>query len=361
MKVTVTTNLNRRINQPKLLPDNISGQLGPGDTIDVDTTVEGDMFEGISLWLKDTKGNFFWSGGTNYNQLLSTVINYADAVANMPQAWKDAKGAGITIAVIDSGMATTHPGIAGVIKYSKSFTTADATDAIGHGTGLAGLIASNGGAMADGVLGVARLCNLINIKVTKGAGSAISDDAFAAALDEVYALSQNQKIDIVNLSLNIPDDYYLNKTYSNGEKIEQKINKIIAQNMVIFAAAGDNTYLTVSPLLYPAMHPNCIAVGSFSSVLPTASIQNKVDFLIQNKPLKTASINGQYTGTIQRTSAYTGLLSGIAAAALSAGVGATATGTQKINAIKTAISNIAFSNDAFTDTSNSLEIKIYKK
>lgn len=44
-----------------------SKQLMRGQTFDFVEAVQGENFEGVSTWLKSTKGNYVWAGGTDYH------------------------------------------------------------------------------------------------------------------------------------------------------------------------------------------------------------------------------------------------------------------------------------------------------
>ncbi|MBK4735215.1 S8 family serine peptidase [Noviherbaspirillum pedocola] len=83
------------------------------------------------------------------------------AKVNAPSAWDTTQGAGVTIAILDSGVDGSHPDlvpnlVAGYNFYDNNTNTADAC---GHGTAVAGTAAavSNNGAGVAGVAGQARI------------------------------------------------------------------------------------------------------------------------------------------------------------------------------------------------------------
>src|SRR4051812_25623628 len=65
-------------------------------------------------------------------------------------AWGGATGAGLTVAVIDSGIERDHPSVGGMVRRSvrvelgeegaRVVDDAEATDVVGHGTACAGII-----------------------------------------------------------------------------------------------------------------------------------------------------------------------------------------------------------------------------
>lgn len=76
-------------------------------------------------------------------------------------AWDSTQGAGVTIAILDSGVDTTHPDLVPslVAGYNTYDSNNDVSDVCGHGTAVAGTAAavSNNGAGVAGVAGQARI------------------------------------------------------------------------------------------------------------------------------------------------------------------------------------------------------------
>ena len=88
------------------------------------------------------------------------------------------KGAGVTIAVVDSGVAPhpEHPGARGLRRLRGRPTIppsrrAGSVDPNGHGTHVAGIMVGNGSHSADGKLaGIAPEASLVSVRVLDGAG-----------------------------------------------------------------------------------------------------------------------------------------------------------------------------------------------
>lgn len=108
--------------------------------------------------------------------------------------WKSRTGAGISVAVIDSGIETTHPALQNKIVESVEarpvekrviFEPSTSGDSAGHGTACAGIINS-----------IAPNADLYSIKVL-GAGNSGDGMAFLAGLE--YAVKR--KMRVINLSL----------------------------------------------------------------------------------------------------------------------------------------------------------------
>lgn len=108
--------------------------------------------------------------------------------------WLDATGRGVTVAIIDSGVDSAHPELAGRIvdevgarvEGSKvTFTRVDDGDLAGHGTACAGIITK-----------VAPEAKIASIRVLGASGSGDAQ-VFLAGLE--YAVKQRYKV--INLSL----------------------------------------------------------------------------------------------------------------------------------------------------------------
>jgi hypothetical protein len=83
---------------------------------------------------------------------------------NAPAAWDASMGAGVTIAILDSGIDASHPDLAPnlVAGYNFYDNNSNTADACGHGTAVAGTAAAalNNGAGVAGVAGMAKIMPL---------------------------------------------------------------------------------------------------------------------------------------------------------------------------------------------------------
>lgn len=114
-----------------------------------------------------------------------------------PDAWLTGTGAGVTIAVVDTGVDSRHEDLAGKVVGGKNFVDQDKPplDDNGHGTHVAGIAAAATN-NERGIAGVAPDAKIMPIKVldAKGEGSA---DAVAQGIR--YAA--DQRAAVINLSL----------------------------------------------------------------------------------------------------------------------------------------------------------------
>jgi thermitase len=119
-----------------------------------------------------------------------------DADIDAPEAWAVTRGAGATVAVVDTGVDTGHPDLAANLVDGHDFVDDDAnpTDGNGHGTHVAGTIAAaeNG----TGVVGVAPQAHIMPLRVLDANGSGWGSDVAAA-----FAWAGNHGVRVVNASL----------------------------------------------------------------------------------------------------------------------------------------------------------------
>ena len=108
------------------------------------------------------------------------------------------KGAGVRVAILDSGIAFNHPDLAANIDFASSATFVPGTpnffDDNGHGTHVAGIVAAADNGF--GTVGVAPDATLIGVKVLSASGSG---NITWIAQGIIHAADQN--VDIINMSL----------------------------------------------------------------------------------------------------------------------------------------------------------------
>lgn len=170
-----------------------------------------------------------------------------------PSAWNTTKGAGVTVAVIDSGIDLSHPEFAGRIDTANDwdFVNNDSTalDDHGHGTHVAGIVgaAMNNATGVHGVTGVASECTILPIKVIGPSGTCT-----AAEVAEGIDWAASHGAEVINLSLG-------STSYSTA--IDQAVQAALSQNIVIVAASGNDAEYGI---LYPARLDAVIGVGSIT-------------------------------------------------------------------------------------------------
>jgi hypothetical protein len=127
------------------------------------------------------------------------------------QAHRCARGDGVRVAVIDTGVETAHPDLAGVPADLANFVDHDAArfQRDHHGTEVAGLIAAQPG-NATGIVGIAPGARLLALKACweRNDGSATCN---SFTLSQALASAIDRGAQVVNLSLGGPSDELLAK------------------------------------------------------------------------------------------------------------------------------------------------------
>jgi subtilisin family serine protease len=182
-------------------------------------------------------------------------------------------GAGVRVAVIDSGIDGGHPDLAGRVVAAKSFVGGSAlTDEQGHGTFVAGEIAASTG-NGVGIAGIAFPAKLLVAKVVRN-DRTIPLEAEAAALR--WAVAQGARV--INLSLGglrAPHDP-LRDTYSALEA--RTIDYVVAHGVVVVAAVGNGDQAPKIPwpyASYPAALPHVVGVSALAREGSVPSFSNR--------------------------------------------------------------------------------------
>ncbi len=115
-----------------------------------------------------------------------------------PAAWEAGfDGTGVTVAVLDTGVDTTHPDLAGVITETRNFTPSPTTeDKVGHGTHVAATIAGTGAAAGGTRKGVAPGARILAGKVLNDSGSGL-----VSWILDGMEWAAGSGADVVNMSL----------------------------------------------------------------------------------------------------------------------------------------------------------------
>jgi len=147
------------------------------------------------------------------------------------RAWEAGRGAGATIAIVDTGVDLKHPDLAGSFVPGYDFVgdDADPSDRNGHGTHVAGIAA----ARADngiGIAGVAPQAKIMPIRVLDADGRGRGSDVEAGVR---WAIDHGA--DVVNLSLG---DNVVIEGLSGGTMTDL-VNEAWSKGVVPVIAAGN--------------------------------------------------------------------------------------------------------------------------
>ena len=157
---------------------------------------------------------------------LKTTLDHSVPQIGAPAAWQAGyTGKGVKVAVLDSGIDSTHPDLAGQVIASENFTADPLDDVAGHGTHVASTIAGKG---VDGYRGVAPDAKLLNGKVCDAYGDC-AESSVLAGLD--WAVAQHATV--VNLSLGGPGP-------DGIDPLEEAVNRLSQQTGTLFVVAAGN-------------------------------------------------------------------------------------------------------------------------
>jgi subtilisin family serine protease len=257
MKILVTTNLNTRVGGPET-----TFQKGPmrlnGEIIDVSETVEGEDINGNNSWYDDGNGNYYWSGGT-FNLAFDVAKCWWLNDFSIQQLWdKGLTGAGIKIAVLDTGVSLPHDGLdidAGTNcgDITNSQTTFLDIDKDAHGTHCMGIIkAAN---TAFGITGVAFNSDVFVCKVSADINAATGEtDDDIAYIEMGINWAIEKGVDIISISKGFFSDY---------KNIQPTVQAALNKNILIICAGGNNTATnSYTEIFYPAFYDECLSVGA---------------------------------------------------------------------------------------------------
>jgi len=273
----------------------------------------------------------------NTGGYLGGIRGVADADIDAPEAWRRTRGRSTTtVAVIDTGVATTHPDLApnawsnagenGAGRESNGvdddrnglrddargwdFVGSDRrpVDDHGHGSHVAGTIAARRGD-ARGVAGVSRRARIMPLKVLDAEGYGYLSD-----LVKAYRYASTKRARVVNLSL------------AGGEHSRAERDAIAASPGTLFVVAagnnGANNDRSLSaeyPCSYPMANVLCVAASTPRDRLASFSNfgRSSVDLAAPGTHILSTQPGGRFA-TFNGTSMATPHAAGVASLVLAA-------------------------------------------
>lgn len=261
-------------------------------------------------------------------ELDATVHASADSVnwnvtrVNATRVWSGGNlGAGVKVAIIDTGIDYAHSDLSPNYKGGYNFVarTADPLDDHGHGTHVAGIIgaAANG----SGVEGVAPKASLYALKVLDKNGSGTYSNVIKALQ---WAVSH--KMQLASMSLG---------SATNSKALHEACTAAYKAGVLLVAAAGnsgtpDGRRTTIE---YPAAFGAVIAVGAVDSrsVRPYwSSTGAKLELAAPGVEISSDRLGGGLT-VMSGTSMACPHVSGVAALIMASGVTAPAAVRRRLN------------------------------
>ncbi|MEV1328147.1 S8 family serine peptidase [Micromonospora costi] len=204
--------------------------------------------------LRDSlRGGKLWLDG-----IRRPALDVSVPASGAPAVWAAGyDGSGVKVAVLDSGIDTTHPDFAGRVAARRNFVTDYETtddDLAGHGTHVASILAGSGAASDGRYRGMAPGASLLIGKVCfsfQGLGAACPDSAILEGLH--WAAESGARV--VNLSLGADDQ-------PGVDPIEAAVNDLTARYGTLFVAAAGNSGWVPQSVGSPASADAALAVGN---------------------------------------------------------------------------------------------------
>ncbi len=186
---------------------------------------------------------------------------------NVAGAWTYAAGAGVTVAVIDSGVDAGHKDLQGQVLPGLDLVDPNGdgdTDLVGHGTTVSALIAGRNDDDA-GVMGIAPKAKILPVRVLDRENR--YDDALIVAKGVRWAVDHGARV--INLSLG---------GSGSSAALAAALDYAFAKDVVVVACTGNASASSTTGVWYPAREPGVLAVAGLErdgDVLWSGSITGK--------------------------------------------------------------------------------------
>ena len=186
------------------------------------------------------------------------------SIIRAEQAWQDSVGAGVKVAVLDTGIDTAHPLFSGAIAHDGYDFVDEDPDAFDERSGLD---SNENGSLDDGwghgthTAGIIRLvapgATILPIRV-------VDSDGLGDLFDILQGLEHalNSGAQVINLSLSIPEPSPL---------LQEWINKAKTRNVVVVTSAGNQNSSEVD---FPANEPTVVSVASINNYGEKSAFSN---------------------------------------------------------------------------------------
>lgn len=229
---------------------------------------------------------------------LSETVDWGLASYGIPEQWSSTRGAGVRVAVLDTGIESRHDDLREGIAAARDFTRSRSgvEDRNGHGTHVAGTIGARKN--SRGVVGVAPECRLLVGKVLDDGGSG-SGRSVAAGIDWACA----EGAEIISMSLG---------SASADGAIRSAIERATRDGRLVICAAGNDG--RSNSVNYPARWPETTAVAAVDRngrVARFSSRGPEVDVAAPGQDVLSTYLRGGYaklSGTSMATPFVTGVV-----------------------------------------------------
>ena len=180
------------------------------------------------------------------------IMPWGTEKVNAPDVWATTRGAGVKVAVLDTGFDTTHPDLAANLLLDKAYDFLDMDTDVsdipgpvtGHGTSTAGNIAALDNTI--GTVGVAPSSKILPYRVCNAAINSCPTSAIIGGIDRAIT----DGADVISMSFG-------GSAAAIGERIV--IRRAFLEGIVLVASSGNAGR---PPVNFPAALREVIAVGA---------------------------------------------------------------------------------------------------
>lgn len=232
------------------------------------------------------------------------------------EMWKTSTGAGVTVAVIDSGVDPSLPDLRGQVLVGKDFSGFKGNehdDFEGHGSSMAAMIAGTGERPdAKATFGLAPGAKILPLRVPLGGdgGSAVDGAReFSSTASAALRYAAKSEAKVINISL---------AGFLEGEtqrEMADAVKYAISKDKLIFAGVGNDGEKS-NPVLYPAATPGVVGVAALDrkgNVTAESEHGGQVDLAAPGKDIYAACTDEDEVCVSHGTSDATALASASAA------------------------------------------------
>lgn len=229
-------------------------------------------------------------------------LRWSESLLRLPLAWRETRGEGVKVAILDTGIDSDHPDLAGAVVDVRDFTGEGIEDQNGHGTHCAGIVAAR--ANGVGFIGAAPRAELIVVKVLDRTGSG-SLARVAAGID--WAVEAGA--DILSLSLAAERD---------DRELHRSVHAALAAGRCVIAAAGNSGALLANTIGYPGRYGSVITVAAHDAMGHPSGFSSRgpeIDFMAPGQEVWSTWLDGGYA-QLSGTSMAAPFAAGLAALVL---------------------------------------------
>lgn len=230
---------------------------------------------------------------------------WAQQRLSVRRVWPLTTGAGVRVAVIDSGVDAGNPLLRapGLVLQGADVVQGGAAnyDCIGHGTMVAGIIAAQP-RPGTGMAGVAPGVQILPVRQTESEQESNGAEQLASAIN--YAVANGATV--INISIT---------TSGSNSDLAAAVRNALDRNIVVVAAAGNDGSGPNSPAEYPASYPGVLSVGAVgrSGELLNFSSTGRVSVVAPGEDIVGPAADGRGLVVGQGTSFATAFATGVAA------------------------------------------------